>query len=186
MLRTAANVDLKTLSQNLSEYLIESSKYKFYNLVEKYMPEGVKNPHTQMQNFFDKSQDVEVNVGDIRFSDNLSRYKKDCLNIDSAENRATPYYATSTEMFARYFETYLYSKVSNENEMKNSFLIDGYPTVQPKGLEFEICRNLTEQLVETCVNEIFDQDLQNENTQKIIAEVSIEKENEADQLRLEM
>lgn len=182
----AANVDLKTLSQNLSEYLIESSKYKFYNLVEKYMPEGVKNPHTQMQNFFDKSQDVEVNVGDIRFSDNLSRYKKDCLNIDSAENRATPYYATSTEMFARYFETYLYSKVSNENEMKNSFLIDGYPTVQPKGLEFEICRNLTEQLVETCVNEIFDQDLQNENTQKIIAEVSIEKENEADQLRLEM
>ncbi len=57
---TAANVDLKTLSQNLSEYLIESSKYKFYNLVEKYMPEGVKNPHTQMQNFFDKSQDVEV------------------------------------------------------------------------------------------------------------------------------
>ncbi|MDH2020227.1 hypothetical protein N5J44_16075 [Acinetobacter ursingii] len=45
---------------------------------------------------------------------------------------------------------------------------------------------MTEQLVETCVNEIFDQDLQNENTQKIIAEVSIEKENEADQLRLEM
>ncbi len=43
----AANVDLKTLSQNLSEYLIESSKYKFYNLVEKYMPEGVKNPHIQ-------------------------------------------------------------------------------------------------------------------------------------------
>ncbi len=75
-----------------------------------------------MQNFFDKSQDVEVNVGDIRFSDNLSRYKKDCLNIDSAENRATPYYAYQYRNVCPLFcETYLYSKVSNENEMKTHF-----------------------------------------------------------------
>ena len=148
------------MSSSLAEYLSELSKNKFYTLVEKYMPEGVQDPHTQMEAFFNKTNSSSPEgLDSILFSDVISRYKEDCLNMDRSEGRATPYYGTSTEMFARYFETYLYSKILVEKDISNSFLIDGYPQVKPKGLEFEICNKLTDKLVQTCVKEVFDKDL---------------------------
>lgn len=157
---TAADVNLSQMSSSLAEYLSELSKNKFYTLVEKYMPEGVQDPHTQMEAFFNKTNSSSPKgLDSILFSDVISRYKEDCLNMDRSEGRATPYYGTSTEMFARYFETYLYSKILVEKDISNSFLIDGYPQVKPKGLEFEICNKLTDKLVQTCVKEVFDKDL---------------------------
>lgn len=180
---TAADVSLLDLSAHLDEYLSELSKVKFYNLVEKYMPEAVKDPHRQMQSFFHKTSDnFPKNISDIRLSNVISRYKEDCLNTDRVENRATPYYATSTEMFARYFETYLYSKIVNQNDISNTFLIDGYPQVKPKGLEFEICNNLMDELVRTCVSEVFDKDLSIDNEMIIKAQKT--KDNDSENLSL--
>ncbi|HCA5182280.1 TPA: hypothetical protein MW242_001885 [Acinetobacter baumannii] len=143
----AAGHSLETTSQKLNDFLIADSQVKFYNLIEKYMPYGIENPHTQLESFFDKNRSSDLKHS---FTDTVSAYKEACLNYDRELNKSKPYYATGPEMFARYFETYVYSKLQREQALSNTFLIDNLPVVSPKGLELEICNNLTKDFAEKC------------------------------------
>ena len=96
--------------------------------------------------------------------------------MDQSLNKTKAYYATSTEMFARYMETYIHHQLNKTSDLNNSFLIDAVPVVSPKGLELENCYNLANILIDKTVKTVFDKDLVEEMDLKNQVEKQVTKE----------
>ena len=182
VIMSKAGLSLDDFSNNLKQSFAHEANARLYKLVEENMPAGINDPYSALQKFFYKNDQVfansnQGNLTAYSFKESInSDYKNSCLNMDQSLNKTKAYYATSTEMFARYMETYIHHQLNKTSDLNNSFLIDAVPVVSPKGLELENCYNLANILIDKTVKTVFDKDLVEEMDLKNQVEKQVTKE----------
>lgn len=140
--------DIKKIEQMVLDKVILVMNAEMYSEVEKNIPVNISNPYTRINEIFNFYAS-----NDFRNS-NISKYFLDCKNLDANLSKSKPYYSTSSEMFARYMETYFLHK-THELELENTFLIETLPRVYPKGYELEVCYASSEKFIDYLASNLF-------------------------------